>query len=274
MFKDEELSEAVGVPLFYGVAEAIVLGIYCITVWKLGWTKAPPDESFCVVISKSYEVEITQIHDLNAIEVVIGSPKEGFPDDLLFELDHSTASINDSERESGSIYLSYPTPPRKQETRKKTADNLNTESVLFPVIGSPEIELGLSDIELNVVRKKDDFQNFLMETSSQRDEDIEEGGSTFKTAIKTVLFPPVNEDIEMGKNHTDSAPYNTETGFEKETHNISTYCPTASPNNNSELSQMEEKKISSTSPQDENLSSPSFPSQEISNKKTENQLEN
>jgi predicted Na+-dependent transporter len=39
-----ERAEAVSVPLFYGIVEAVVIGLYCIWAWKAGWTKAPPDE--------------------------------------------------------------------------------------------------------------------------------------------------------------------------------------------------------------------------------------
>lgn len=52
-----ERGQALCVPLFYGLMEAIVLGIYCIIGWKLGWTKAPRDEKFCVVIVTTYEVD-------------------------------------------------------------------------------------------------------------------------------------------------------------------------------------------------------------------------
>lgn len=56
MFDDpDQRAEAVSVPLFYGFVEAVVIGIYCICVWKMGWTKAPPDEKLCVVLTKTYE---------------------------------------------------------------------------------------------------------------------------------------------------------------------------------------------------------------------------
>ena len=48
MFPDPtERAEAVSVPLFYGVVEAVIIGVYCICAWKLGWTKAPSDEKVC-----------------------------------------------------------------------------------------------------------------------------------------------------------------------------------------------------------------------------------
>lgn len=58
MFSDkEERAQAVSVPLFYGIVEAVVIGIYCVWAWKVGWTKAPAEESFCKIISKTYEVD-------------------------------------------------------------------------------------------------------------------------------------------------------------------------------------------------------------------------
>ncbi|KAG7370987.1 bile acid:sodium symporter [Nitzschia inconspicua] len=57
MFSDpNERAEAVSVPLLYGVVEAVIIGIYCVWAWKMGWTKAPKDEKLCVVMTKTYEV--------------------------------------------------------------------------------------------------------------------------------------------------------------------------------------------------------------------------
>jgi predicted Na+-dependent transporter len=48
MFSDPtERAEAVSVPLFYGVVEAVIIGVYCVWAWKVGWTKAPPNEKVC-----------------------------------------------------------------------------------------------------------------------------------------------------------------------------------------------------------------------------------
>jgi len=58
MFTDpNERAEAISVPLFYGLVEAFIIGIYCLWAWKVGWTKAPSDEKLCVVVTKTYEVE-------------------------------------------------------------------------------------------------------------------------------------------------------------------------------------------------------------------------
>lgn len=57
MFTDPtERAEAISVPLFYGIVEAIIIAFYCVWAWKAGWTKAPPNEKICVVMTKTYEV--------------------------------------------------------------------------------------------------------------------------------------------------------------------------------------------------------------------------
>jgi len=56
MFDGEELAEAMGVPFYYGVVEAVVLSLYCIVAWKAGWTKAPKDVPLWTAIYTSYEI--------------------------------------------------------------------------------------------------------------------------------------------------------------------------------------------------------------------------
>ena len=63
MFSDPtERGQALCIPLFYGLVEAIVLGCYCIICWKVGWTKAPRDEGFCQMIVTTYEVDDDSEH--------------------------------------------------------------------------------------------------------------------------------------------------------------------------------------------------------------------
>lgn len=58
MFSDpQERAQAVAVPLFYGLVEAVVICFYCLWAWKMGMTKAPADERFCVVVTKTYELD-------------------------------------------------------------------------------------------------------------------------------------------------------------------------------------------------------------------------
>ena len=80
MFSGEDLAEAMGVPFYYGLVEAFVLGLYCIGAWKAGWTKAPTHVSLWRSISTSYEIKIvekveneeTVIRDANDAEQVHG----------------------------------------------------------------------------------------------------------------------------------------------------------------------------------------------------------
>lgn len=77
MFEGNDLAEAMGVPLYYGLVEAAVLGIYCIIAWKIGWTQAPPDVSFCTMIIESYEVILAEKKEIEAVEVLLRSSKGG-----------------------------------------------------------------------------------------------------------------------------------------------------------------------------------------------------
>jgi len=60
-----DISQALAVPLAYGLVEAVILGIYCTIAWKLGWTKAPKDEAFCTTLCISYENEDDSVFDVN-----------------------------------------------------------------------------------------------------------------------------------------------------------------------------------------------------------------
>lgn len=86
MFTGAQLKSAIGVPLYYGVVEMVILAVFCITCWKFGWTKAPADENFFRMIATSYEVEQARLESPNAIEVVHNSnPKDGGDiEDLVF----------------------------------------------------------------------------------------------------------------------------------------------------------------------------------------------
>ncbi|KAI2509246.1 Sodium Bile acid symporter family [Fragilaria crotonensis] len=99
MFEGEELAVAVGVPLFYGICEAVFLAIYCTTCWKLGWTKAPADENLCTVIFTSYEVKELMEAEPESIEVVLGGVADG-PSDLIFARTKEGYQIDEVSLES------------------------------------------------------------------------------------------------------------------------------------------------------------------------------
>ena len=56
LFSGDDLQQAARVPFVYGLAEAILIGLFLIIGWKIGWSKAPKDEKCCKVITKSYEI--------------------------------------------------------------------------------------------------------------------------------------------------------------------------------------------------------------------------
>jgi hypothetical protein len=107
IFEGDELAVAVGVPLFYGICEAVFLAIYCVVCWKSGWTKAPADEGFCTVITTSYEVKERMQEDTESIEVVLGSAdlsssgnNNGAPTDLIFATTKEGYQIDEVSLES------------------------------------------------------------------------------------------------------------------------------------------------------------------------------
>ena len=63
MFNGKDLNEAMGVPFFYGLVEAVFVGLYCFAGWKAGWTKAPSNVSFwnLKMDSNSLVIEIEEL---------------------------------------------------------------------------------------------------------------------------------------------------------------------------------------------------------------------
>jgi predicted Na+-dependent transporter len=68
-FYGENLARAVAVPFYYGVVQAILTFTYSIIAWKMGWTKAPANVPFWVMICTSYEILCLEIEDVSNIEV-------------------------------------------------------------------------------------------------------------------------------------------------------------------------------------------------------------
>ncbi|KAL3904039.1 MAG: hypothetical protein SGARI_005108 [Bacillariaceae sp.] len=93
---------AVAVPFFYGLVEAIAIGIYCLCVWKLGWTKAPATDRLWKVITTTYEV-----HEDNDFVSHIHSSwdfvrKSSAADASSLSADLECPSLKDTEDESVS----------------------------------------------------------------------------------------------------------------------------------------------------------------------------
>jgi hypothetical protein len=65
MFEGDDLNNAMGIPFFYGVCEAVIVGIFCLICWKAGWSKAPSDAPFWKVLITSYEIVAVHGDELN-----------------------------------------------------------------------------------------------------------------------------------------------------------------------------------------------------------------
>lgn len=76
MFDGNKLNDAMGVPFFYGVVEALFVGVFCIVSWKANWTKAPASAPLWQVIITSYEVVELETKEVNEIEVDVSSSNE------------------------------------------------------------------------------------------------------------------------------------------------------------------------------------------------------
>jgi predicted Na+-dependent transporter len=116
MFQTEEdLATAIGVPLYYGIVEAVMLACFCLICWKLGWTKAPANDNLCKVISNSYEVEETREAEQEvSIEVILGDADLKVPNDLVFEQTEDGAYIIDEASLHKIVYQNKKESPSKK----------------------------------------------------------------------------------------------------------------------------------------------------------------
>lgn len=71
MFNGAALNEAMGVPFVYGICEMVLVGTYCVSAWKLGYTKAPSDAPLWMVLFTSYEIREMEQKDIDEIEINI-----------------------------------------------------------------------------------------------------------------------------------------------------------------------------------------------------------
>ena len=108
---DQERAQAVAVPLFYGLVEAVVIGIYCVWAWKVGWTKAPADENICTVVTKSYEIN----HDENAGQTHDHASDGNDEDDHENAMTNSIPSSPESHFENEAIIVDAMEARTKQE---------------------------------------------------------------------------------------------------------------------------------------------------------------
>lgn len=113
MFKGDNLAAAMGVPLYYGLVEAVILGVYCIVAWKCNWTKAPPNAPFCHVITMSYEVYRAEVAELETIEVQLA--------------DDASKSCDESLSDTGDTLFAYFAMDDVLNTKKEPSDLVRFE---------------------------------------------------------------------------------------------------------------------------------------------------
>lgn len=112
MFQGVDLAEAMGVPFYYGILEAVILGLYCLGAWKMNWTKAPSNAPFCHVIATSYEVIVAEKYELQAIEVTLSEDQhdnESLSDDgdTIFAYFRSEDIFPSENKEPSGIHDEY-----------------------------------------------------------------------------------------------------------------------------------------------------------------------
>mmetsp|Transcript_2297 Transcript_2297/g.3266 ORF Transcript_2297/g.3266 Transcript_2297/m.3266 type:complete len:714 (-) Transcript_2297:102-2243(-) len=56
MYHPAFLPDVLAIPLYYTLVQSIISVLYCTFAWKIGWTKAPINDSVCLVIGKPYEI--------------------------------------------------------------------------------------------------------------------------------------------------------------------------------------------------------------------------
>jgi predicted Na+-dependent transporter len=115
MFDDpNDVANAMAVPLLYGLVEMIVLGLYCLVAWKLNWTKAPKDDNFCLVITKTYEIEDI---DEEEGDVEMDLPAADKDDQSKAVSTAQTASVSTASRtNNGADEFSLPSPRARIDT--------------------------------------------------------------------------------------------------------------------------------------------------------------
>jgi predicted Na+-dependent transporter len=168
MFTGSDLGLAISVPLYYGVVELFTNTIFCIICWKMGWTKAPPNEHFCKVITTSYEVEDAdrdRDHDLPSFEVVM-TPKDG-ECDLIF-----------SQSSSGGAYV-------VDDTTLRHVSNPQVADEEMMVTEAATESHTTEELDLTISRSSEDREDPPLRCSTM--DSAEEVPSTTPSTTKQIL---------------------------------------------------------------------------------------
>jgi predicted Na+-dependent transporter len=172
MFKDPtERAEAISVPLFYGIVEAVIIAFYCVWAWKAGWTKAPPNEKICVVMTRTYEVNAEEDEDEADFDVDVEhghdnhGPKSWWgmlfeprvhqhhdDDDVPRTPDKKPIGRDRFESGDATVATAAASPPSTPssflETIPQMSPEVSTESADFSDLEPPEITPSKESIEM------------------------------------------------------------------------------------------------------------------------------
>jgi len=110
-----------GIIVYYGFFQKLVLAMYCLTRWKLGLTKAPEDETICKVLCTSYEVETYLAEASDDIELVNGETENELDSAALLPV---SGEYGDEETDlDGPLKVEPSKPTGKMRRRTNSKDN-------------------------------------------------------------------------------------------------------------------------------------------------------
>jgi predicted Na+-dependent transporter len=204
MFSDPTTrTQAISVPLFYGLVEALLIAIYCVWAWKLGWTKAPADEKLCVVVTRTYEFDDDDDDDVIEWQT---EEQSGWFARLFIprEMERNMASRRSRRSTNLSAGLGGSKPLRKrmdssditvatQRSRLDSADNSN----------SPEIPIGDVTPQDIIKEEPEDLEEYPASVSSPKSplEPLTEESGPLTPVSKPKMLRRTS-DQSMGAPHT------------------------------------------------------------------------
>lgn len=146
MFSDPvKRGQALCVPLFYGLVEAFVLGLYCTIAWKCGWTKAPRDDKFCVMIMATYEVEDDEIDSRLDEEALRNEESES---DESNERIPQTSKKKDSPNKQRGLMSFFKRNRKRTRSQETAVETEASDSIQMPPIESPVRRISIMAADL------------------------------------------------------------------------------------------------------------------------------
>ena len=76
IFSGEDQRNALGVPFFYTGMQTLIVGLFCLLSWKIGWTKAPANENVFKMIYGNYQDTHENEHEGETINTIINENLE------------------------------------------------------------------------------------------------------------------------------------------------------------------------------------------------------